>query len=70
MSVIHAVLAVATIVLLLLSSSDRALAQVPPHAAGTVCRTPQFWCWAQPAGKPGAVCFCQTPLGRVGGRLG
>ena len=65
--VIRAVATVAAILLLLLSSSDEARAQAPPHAPGTVCLTPQFWCWAQPPGKPGTRCFCLTPLGRVGG---
>ena len=70
MKITRAALAIATLVLLLLSSSDRALAQIPPHAPGTVCQTPQFWCWAQPPGKAGTRCFCRTPLGRVAGILG
>jgi hypothetical protein len=70
MKVIRAVVTVSAILLLLLCSSDETLAQVPRHAPGTVCLTPQFWCWAQPPGTSGARCFCQTPLGRVGGVLG
>ncbi len=48
----------------------RALAQAPPHAPGSVCFTPQIWCWAQPPGKPGAPCVCRTPSGVVRGQLG
>ena len=31
-----------------------AQAQVPPHLPGTVCFTPQFWCWTGPhlVGQP------------------
>jgi hypothetical protein len=45
-------------------------AQVPPHAPGTVCYTPYFWCWAQPPGPPGLACVCPSPRGLVGGVLG
>jgi len=34
----------------------RASAQVPPHQPGTICFTPNFWCWAPQFGPPGAVC--------------
>lgn len=44
-------------------------AQVPPHNPGTICVTPQFWCWAQPPGPPGGTCFCATGGGPVQGRL-
>ena len=47
-----------------------AAAQVPPHHPGTICFTPQFWCWAPYAGPVGAVCSCPTPRGWVSGRLG
>lgn len=47
-----------------------ALAQVPPHAPGTICFTPTFWCWAYPPGPPGYPCSCYSPGGWVGGVLG
>lgn len=50
--------------------ADKVLAQVPPHAPGTICFTRQFWCWAQPPGPKGRVCYCPTPSGRVRGVLG
>lgn len=36
----------------LLCTSKATLAQVPPHALGSICFTPQFWCWANPPGPP------------------
>ena len=51
-------------------SSDRLDAQVPPHAPGTICYTPQFWCWAKQPGPPGGVCYCPSAYGWVPGRLG
>jgi hypothetical protein len=56
--------------LLLVLASDPALAQVPPHKPGTICFTPQFWCWAQPPGPPGYGCYCPTRNGLVPGKLG
>jgi hypothetical protein len=47
-----------------------AVAQVPPHAPGTVCFTPSFWCWASPPGPPGGACWCPSPYGWIAGRLG
>jgi len=47
-----------------------AQAQVPPHQPGTICFTPQFWCWATPPGPPGSRCGCSTPYGVVVGTLG
>lgn len=44
-------------------TAPAAFAQVPPHAPGTVCFTPQFWCWAQPPGPPGYPCGCPAPGG-------
>lgn len=44
-------------------------AQVPPHQPGTICATPQFWCWAVYPGPPGAICACPTNFGWVQGRL-
>lgn len=51
-------------------SGDLALAQVPPHPPGTVCYTPNFWCWAQPPGPPGTMCICPSPYGPVYGVRG
>jgi hypothetical protein len=45
-------------------------AQVPPHYPGTVCFTPQFWCWAAQPGPPGGYCSCPSAYGWIGGRLG
>lgn len=50
--------------------NDQAAAQVPPHTPGTICFTPNFWCWAQPPGPPGRSCACRTSNGWVSGRLG
>jgi hypothetical protein len=61
-----AVAAAAALAALALSAS----AQVPPHAPGTICFTPQFWCWAQPPGPPGTACGCPTPSGWVPGIRG
>jgi hypothetical protein len=47
-----------------------ALAQVPPHAPGTICITQFFWCWAQPPGPPGYPCGCPSQYGFVPGYLG
>lgn len=46
-----------------------ALAQMPPHRPGSICVTPRFWCWASQPGKPGDVCYCRAPFGRVQGKL-
>lgn len=53
-----------------LAQAGPAAAQVPPHIPGTICFTPQFWCWAQAPSQPGAPCSCATPEGMVGGVLG
>jgi hypothetical protein len=50
--------------------SRLAMAQVPPHYPGTICLTPQFWCWAQPPGPPGSPCVCPSAFGLVGGVRG
>ncbi|MEY4752245.1 MAG: hypothetical protein RIQ60_4459 [Pseudomonadota bacterium] len=47
-----------------------AVAQMPPHAPGTVCVTPSFWCWASQPGEPGGACTCPSPYGPVKGQLG
>ncbi|MDB5945479.1 MAG: hypothetical protein JWQ33_505 [Ramlibacter sp.] len=46
-----------------------AVAQVPPHAPGSVCATPQFWCWALYVGPPGTQCACRSRYGWVAGIL-
>jgi len=38
-------------------------AQIPPHAPGTVCATPKFWCWARYPGPPGTKCACSLQGG-------
>ena len=50
------------VLLLIASLSTPALARVPPHAPGTICATPKFWCWAIYPGPPGARCAC--PMGQ------
>ena len=46
-------------------------AQIPPHAPGTICLTPDFWCWAPEQGIPGEPCQCQVRDGEpVEGVLG
>ena len=45
-------------------------AQVPPHAPGTICFTPYFWCWAQPPGPPGTACSCPSQGAWVPGTRG
>jgi len=47
-----------------------AIAQVPSHPPGSICITPQFWCWVNPPGQAGNQCSCPSPYGRVAGRLG
>ena len=47
-----------------------ALAQVPPHAPGTICFTQQFWCWANPPGQVRTQCYCASPFGWVPGLRG
>jgi hypothetical protein len=47
-----------------------AMAQVPPHYPGTLCFTPQFWCWAAQAGPVGTPCGCPSAYGWIAGRLG
>jgi hypothetical protein len=47
-----------------------AWAQVPPHVPGTICFTPQFWCWVPTPGQAGAPCSCPSPYGWVRGQLG
>lgn len=58
------------ILVLILGWSGPAAAQVPPHVPGTICFTPQFWCWAPQPGSPGSACSCPTVYGWVSGMLG
>ncbi|MFT5643963.1 MAG: hypothetical protein ACI83P_001517 [Janthinobacterium sp.] len=46
-----------------------ASAGVPPHAPGTICATPKFWCWAIYPGPPGARCACPVQQRFVAGVL-
>lgn len=47
------------------------LAQVPPHAPGSICFTPNFWCWVSTPGIPGNPCYCYDNNNRaVNGTLG
>ncbi len=59
-----------TVVIFVFASYRTANAQVPPHAPGTICFTPQFWCWAQQPGPVGGFCGCYTSWGFVPGALG
>ena len=47
-----------------------AWAQVPAHQPGTICNTPQGWCWANPSGVPGTSCVCPVDGGTAQGILG
>jgi hypothetical protein len=69
---VKSVLVVAMVALLLGAAAEAPVenAHVPPHAPGTVCSTPKFWCWVQPPGQPGATCFCPSPYGPVKGTYG
>lgn len=58
------------VVMLWSGLTSPALAQVPPHAPGTICFTSSFWCWAYPPGPPGYPCGCPSPQGWVQGVLG
>lgn len=44
-----------------------ALAQLPPHPPGTICKTPRFWCWVKPPGPVGQPCQCPSPYGPISG---
>jgi hypothetical protein len=56
--------------LLLMAVAGDAVPQVPSHKPGTICFTRTFWCWANPPGRPGALCYCPSPRGPVQGKLG
>lgn len=51
-------------------AADIPVAQVPPHAPGTVCYTPQFWCWLPRQQYPGTLCYCVNAYGTVPGTAG
>ena len=40
---------------------------LPPHQPGTICITPEFWCWMMDPQYPGARCTCNTPYGPIWG---
>lgn len=51
----------------LVGFAGTASAQVPPHADGSICATPTFWCWAVTSGSVGAPCVCPAAGGLVSG---
>lgn len=55
---------------LVLLPASAVLAEIPPHAPGAICNTPQGWCWAKPPGLPGSPCNCPVGDGSVQGTLG
>jgi hypothetical protein len=59
----------ALVISLIVGIPGPATAQVPPHVPGTVCFTPQFWCWTT-AGPPGTQCACPSPYGWIAGYRG
>lgn len=63
-------IALSTGLLLVAGLAGIASAQVPPHTPGTICFTPNFWCWAPQPGLPGSTCACPTESGWVEGKLG
>lgn len=58
------------IIAALVAGAEVAAQSVPRHAPGTICFTPQFWCFAQPPGPVGTRCACPTPYGLVAGFRG
>jgi hypothetical protein len=56
--------------MLLAGLAGPAAAQIPAHTPGTICFTPNFWCWAPEPGPPGSACACPTQNGWVEGKLG
>jgi hypothetical protein len=59
-----------TVLIAALAMQTPSDAQVPPHQPGTICFTPNFWCWMQYPGIPGRPCFCPSPWGPVPGYIG
>ena len=37
---------------------------LPPHQPGTICVTPQGWCWLPQPGYLGTPCFCPAGNGQ------
>lgn len=70
MKLLKSVLLCAALAWLSLTRPAMTQAQVPPHAPGTICFTPDFWCWAQWPGPPGGPCGCPSPYGYAPGWLG
>lgn len=60
----------ALLILVIIWNVPPASAQVPPHQPGTICFTPQFWCWMTYPGIPGQPCWCPSPWGPVRGSSG
>lgn len=60
----------AVFTVLALLNAPVAMAQIPPHSPGSICNTPEGWCWAKPPGLPGAPCNCPVDGGSVQGTLG
>jgi hypothetical protein len=52
---------------LLTATTTGAIAAIPPHAPGSICATPSFWCWSVVYGEVGTPCACPTAQGLVGG---
>jgi hypothetical protein len=48
-------------------SATTTIAALPAHEPGTICATPEFWCWAQLRGIYGQPCTCPTAAGYVSG---
>lgn len=57
-------------VALLTMVATTAMAQVPVHQPGTICYTPNFWCWLNPPQPPGTQCVCASPYGPYTGTAG
>lgn len=51
------------------ASFSLAASALPAHPPGTICLTPQFWCWAIYPGPVGNRCACPTNSGWYQGVL-
>lgn len=49
--------------LALVPSAALAQYQLPPHVPGTICATPQGWCWLPQQGYLGSPCACPNGYG-------
>ena len=67
---LRAIRLIALLLVLSGGAAEPAVAQVPPHYPGSVCFTPQFWCWLPSAGPVGTPCGCPSPYGLVVGYRG